>query len=138
MQFWTLEPDVICRLVFVKDVQYDDSGGGGSGAAAGSSTAAGSSRGGAAASCSAAAGSGSGSGGGTALQLSVPGQTELPTCPVCLERLDAHISGIVTTVCFPRHFAVCSASLGVLLGQCQRHHGAFERAAQKGMRVIVA
>lgn len=24
--------------------------------------------------------------------------TELPTCPVCLERLDEHISGIVTTV----------------------------------------
>ena len=31
------------------------------------------------------------------------GQTELPTCPVCLERLDEHISGVVTTVrcCFP-------------------------------------
>lgn len=28
-----------------------------------------------------------------------PGQTELPTCPVCLERLDVHISGIITTVC---------------------------------------
>lgn len=28
-----------------------------------------------------------------------PGTTELPTCPVCLERLDEHISGIVTTVC---------------------------------------
>lgn len=27
-----------------------------------------------------------------------PGTTELPTCPVCLERLDEHISGIVTTV----------------------------------------
>lgn len=26
------------------------------------------------------------------------GQTELPTCPVCLERLDEHISGVVTTV----------------------------------------
>lgn len=26
------------------------------------------------------------------------GTTELPTCPVCLERLDEHISGIVTTV----------------------------------------
>jgi hypothetical protein len=26
------------------------------------------------------------------------GATELPTCPVCLERLDEHISGIVTTV----------------------------------------
>ncbi len=27
-----------------------------------------------------------------------PGQTELPACPVCLERLDEHISGIATTV----------------------------------------
>ncbi|CAD7701598.1 unnamed protein product [Ostreobium quekettii] len=27
------------------------------------------------------------------------GETELPTCPVCLERLDQHISGVVTTVC---------------------------------------
>ena len=26
------------------------------------------------------------------------GQTELPACPVCLERLDEHISGIATTV----------------------------------------
>lgn len=26
------------------------------------------------------------------------GHTELPTCPVCLERLDSHISGVITTV----------------------------------------
>ncbi len=26
------------------------------------------------------------------------GHTELPTCPVCLERLDEHVSGVVTTV----------------------------------------
>ena len=26
-------------------------------------------------------------------------QTEMPSCPVCLERLDSHVSGIVTTVC---------------------------------------
>ena len=30
--------------------------------------------------------------------LLLTGQTELPTCPVCLERLDEHISGVVTTV----------------------------------------
>ena len=30
--------------------------------------------------------------------LLAAGQTELPTCPVCLERLDEHISGVVTTV----------------------------------------
>lgn len=29
-----------------------------------------------------------------------PGETELPTCPVCLERLDQNISGVVTTVSF--------------------------------------
>ncbi|KAJ7542954.1 hypothetical protein O6H91_09G057000 [Diphasiastrum complanatum] len=34
-------------------------------------------------------------------QASTPpcGLTELPTCPVCLERLDEHISGVLTTVC---------------------------------------
>ena len=37
-------------------------------------------------------------GGGSSSQMRMPGLTELPTCPVCLERLDAHISGIVTTV----------------------------------------
>jgi hypothetical protein len=31
-----------------------------------------------------------------------PGHTELPTCPVCLERLDEHISGVVTTVRGPK------------------------------------
>ena len=31
-------------------------------------------------------------------RLVIAGQTELPTCPVCLERLDEHISGVVTTV----------------------------------------
>lgn len=30
--------------------------------------------------------------------LLAAGQTELPTCPVCLERLDEHVSGVVTTV----------------------------------------
>lgn len=33
------------------------------------------------------------------VQGAPPGQTELPNCPVCLERLDQHISGVVTTVC---------------------------------------
>lgn len=37
----------------------------------------------------------------SAIEASSPpiGLTELPTCPVCLERLDQHISGILTTVC---------------------------------------
>lgn len=42
------------------------------------------------------------------------GETELPTCPVCLERLDENISGIVTTVSLQTHsflklcFQVCN------------------------------
>lgn len=35
------------------------------------------------------------------------GQTELPACPVCLERLDTHISGIITTVCNHAFHAAC-------------------------------
>jgi len=36
----------------------------------------------------------------TAKKSIIPqGATELPSCPVCLERLDSHVSGIVTTVC---------------------------------------
>jgi len=36
----------------------------------------------------------------------ISGQTELPTCPVCLERLDASVSGILTTLC--NHSFHCS------------------------------
>lgn len=69
--FWTLEPDILCRLVFVKDVQLLDES---------EDTPAGSRS--------------------PTVRSSAPiGSTELPTCPVCLERLDNHISGIVTTVC---------------------------------------
>jgi BRCA1-associated protein len=32
---------------------------------------------------------------------------ELPACPVCLERLDTHISGIVTTVCNHTFHSAC-------------------------------
>ena len=53
---------MVCRLVFVKDVQVTSS---------------------------------------AAVPLPPAGQTELPTCPVCLERLDEHISGVVTTVSVP-------------------------------------
>ena len=59
MQFSSLEPDVVCRMVFVKDLEILS---------------------------------------GDEVDLDPPhGQTELPTCPVCLERLDMHISGVVTT-----------------------------------------
>lgn len=64
MQFCILEPELLCRLVFVKDVELD---------------------------------------GAQPATISPPhpptGTTELPSCPVCLERLDEHVSGVVTTVC---------------------------------------
>jgi BRCA1-associated protein len=62
LQFSSLEPELVCRLLFIKDVEFI-----------------------------------SACGDRTALQAPA-GQTELPPCPVCLERLDEHISGIVTTV----------------------------------------
>ncbi len=36
-----------------------------------------------------------------------PRPQELPACPVCLERLDTHISGIVTTVCNHTFHSAC-------------------------------
>jgi hypothetical protein len=42
----------------------------------------------------------------TSLSLSA-GQTELPHCPVCLERLDHHISGVLTTVCNHTFHCTC-------------------------------
>lgn len=38
--------------------------------------------------------------------------TELPTCPVCLERLDEHVSGIVTTVCNHQFHSECLQQWG--------------------------
>lgn len=70
-QYSSLEPEVVCRLVYVKDVQMSQTQ-----AAPGAAAAV--------AAASAAA--------------PPAGATELPSCPVCLERLDEHISGIVTTV----------------------------------------
>lgn len=63
LQFSSLEPEIVCRLLYVKVVEFIPSTGGK----------------------------------GPAIPAG-PGQTELPTCPVCLERLDEHISGIATTV----------------------------------------
>ncbi len=63
LQFSSLEPEIVCRLLYVKDVELIPSA----------------------------------AGAGPALPAP-PGQTELPACPVCLERLDEHISGIATTV----------------------------------------
>ena len=63
LQFSSLEPEIVCRLLYVKVVEFIPST----------------------------------DGKGPAIPAA-PGQTELPTCPVCLERLDEHISGIATTV----------------------------------------
>ena len=67
LQFSSLEPEVVCRLLYVKELEFVD-------AIAGNPAE------------------------GTSAPRPPPGQTELPTCPVCLERLDEHISGVVTTV----------------------------------------
>eukprot|EP00850_Spirogloea_muscicola_P009482 SM000053S17439 [mRNA] locus=s53:368169:371669:- [translate_table: standard] len=40
------------------------------------------------------------------------GLTELPTCPVCLERLDQHISGLLTTVCNHTFHSACITKWG--------------------------
>ncbi|GBG77380.1 hypothetical protein CBR_g23711 [Chara braunii] len=40
------------------------------------------------------------------------GLTELPTCPVCLERLDQHISGVLTTVCNHSFHSACISKWG--------------------------
>lgn len=60
-QFCSLEPEVVCKLLFVRDLEVV-------------------------------------SGAEYEYAPPPPGQTELPTCPVCLERLDEHISGVITTV----------------------------------------
>lgn len=69
LQFCLLEPELLCRLVFVRDVECQQAGGEQQGTQQAQQG-----------------------------PRAPPGTTELPTCPVCLERLDEHISGIVTTV----------------------------------------
>lgn len=87
-QFCLLEPELLCRLVYVKEVDCQPS-----------AEEAGSRLGAEPLSAETSAAkqlSSSGVGGSGGAPA---GTTELPTCPVCLERLDEHISGIVTTVC---------------------------------------
>ncbi|KAL4855291.1 BRCA1-associated protein [Chlorella vulgaris] len=94
--FCSLEPELLCRLVYVKEVECQPSA-----EEAGSRLGAEPLL----AETSAAkqlSSSGVGGGGGAPA-----GTTELPTCPVCLERLDEHISGIVTTVCNHRFHNEC-------------------------------
>ena len=90
LQFSSLEPDVLCRLVYVKDVEISSQE---------QDTQPQTPPGIAmllVPRCSAAFLFSSGK---SAFKCFMnAGQTELPTCPVCLERLDEHISGVVTTV----------------------------------------
>ncbi len=89
LQFSSLEPDVLCRLVYVKDVEISSQE---------QDTQPQTPPGIAmllVPCCSAAILFLSGK---SAFSFMNAGQTELPTCPVCLERLDEHISGVVTTV----------------------------------------
>ncbi len=87
-QFCLLEPELLCRLVFVKDIE-----------------------------CQPAAGEQQAAQGTQQGGRAPPGTTELPTCPVCLERLDEHISGIVTTVGPCRGCSWCAVAGGSALGR---------------------
>jgi BRCA1-associated protein len=80
--FCLLEPELTCQLVFVKGVDLSNEAAGSSGAPA-----------------KAAAAAAAEAGKPPPLPRPPAGATELPSCPVCLERLDAHVSGVVTTVC---------------------------------------
>lgn len=53
---------------------------------------------------------------------------ELPTCPVCLERLDTSVSGMLTTVC--NHSFHCSVS-GAALDGSMHHLAAFALVSLK-------
>ncbi|KAF2347840.1 BRCA1-associated 2, partial [Trinorchestia longiramus] len=70
----SLEPDVLCRLVYVTRVE----------------TTAESKEGG----------------------LPIPGHTELPTCPVCLERMDESVDGVLTILCNHSFHGECLAKWG--------------------------
>lgn len=69
--FCLLEPELMCHVLYVRDVQYFEATDGGE------------------------------------RTVAPQGVTELPSCPVCLERLDGHVSGIVTTVCNHRFHNQC-------------------------------
>lgn len=75
--FSSLEPEIICKLVHVGEVEVLST-----------------------------------SRGKGAQEAPPQGYVELPTCPVCLERLDENISGIVTTVCNHRFHGECLKKWG--------------------------
>ncbi|XP_043271352.1 BRCA1-associated protein isoform X3 [Venturia canescens] len=66
----SLEPDVVCHMVFVSRVEVADNG------------------------------------------LSLAGHTELPSCPVCLERMDESVDGILTILCNHTFHSSCLVKWG--------------------------
>lgn len=89
--FCLLEPDIVCRLLFVQDVEICDRAGGKPQPSTATTA--------------------------DHQQSSIPprpppGTAELPSCPVCLERLDEHVSGVVTTVCNHRFHNQCLRQWG--------------------------
>ncbi|XP_012279850.1 BRCA1-associated protein [Orussus abietinus] len=66
----SLEPDVVCHLVFVSRVEVADNG------------------------------------------MSLAGHTELPSCPVCLERMDESVDGILTVLCNHTFHSSCLRKWG--------------------------
>lgn len=112
--FCMLEPEFVCRLLYVKDVEVSDSS---TAATAGSArsptlptnTTQDKETTSSASSASASAAKPTPE---TFHPVPPPGATELPSCPVCLERLDDHISGVVTTVCNHRFHNQCLRQWG--------------------------
>ncbi|XP_023012305.2 BRCA1-associated protein [Leptinotarsa decemlineata] len=70
--FSSLEPDSICRIVWVSNVEWAHDG------------------------------------------LPPPGHTELPICPVCLERMDESVDGVLTILCNHAFHASCLEKWGDL------------------------
>ncbi|KAK0096213.1 hypothetical protein PV326_006104 [Microctonus aethiopoides] len=66
----SLEPDVVCHMVFVSKVEVADNG------------------------------------------MSLAGHTELPSCPVCLERMDESVDGILTILCNHTFHSSCLVKWG--------------------------
>nr|CAI5841998.1 unnamed protein product [Callosobruchus analis] len=66
----TLEPDTLCRIVWVSQVEWAHDG------------------------------------------LPPPGHTELPICPVCLERMDESVDGVLTILCNHAFHADCLEQWG--------------------------
>lgn len=95
--FSSLEPDIVCKAVFTTSVEIHEPQT--PAAAIVAAVAAAQSSEQAATSSAAEPVAAAGGIASPALPLQPPeGHVELPTCPVCLERLDEHVSGIFTTV----------------------------------------